>query len=284
MAPAKQDNEAGQSVPSLQLAEATGKKFLSGLCVEDLKAARALDADVIQKTGGRMGMFWPVADGDVLPGDQYELFEAGKFNDTPILAGTNSDEGAMFVRPGATPAAFEKRIRDGFGPNADALLKAYPHATDAEAFQSTKDIFRESAFAWHTWAWANLQSRNGKNKAYVYYFDHHRPESSGASHAAEIAYVFHNLDGRGGAPSAEDVALSDLISSYWVNFASTGDPNGTGLPAWPAFDEKNSSAFYFDQAQTSSARPLPNREKLKAFDEYYARRRAEAKAKSSASK
>lgn len=279
-APVRLANEAGQSVPSLQLAESAGKSFLEGLGAGDIKAARALSAEEIQKrlAGGGIGRFWPVADGDVLPGDQYELYQAGRFNDTPILIGTNSDEGAMFVRGAVTPAAFEQRIRAGYGAQADAILKAYPHATDQEAFKSAKDIFRESAFAWHTWAWARLQSQKGKGKAYVYYFDHRTPATpDGANHGSEISFVFGNLGILGPPPQTADVTMSDLMSAYWINFAKSVDPNGAGLPKWPAFTEKEQQGMFFDA--TASARPVPNLEKLKAFDSYYGWRREQAKEK-----
>jgi para-nitrobenzyl esterase len=263
--------EAGVNVPSLKLAEEAGKRFLGKLGVADIKAARALSAEDVQKGAAGMGMFWPVADGRTIPGDQSELFEAGKFNDTPILIGTNSDEGAMFVRPGATPATFEKQIKDGYGAAADAILQAYPHASDAEAFKSTKDLFRESAFAWHTWTWAKLQARHGKNKAFVYYFDHRTPGSpDGASHATEIPFVFGTL-GLFGDQRPQDAAMSQLMAAYWVNFAKSGDPNGPGLPAWPAFEEKAAKTMTFDESP--GAKPLANLEKLQAFDAYYAWRR-----------
>jgi hypothetical protein len=74
----------------LKLAESNGESFLKKLGAADIKAARALPAEQIQKaTGGGMGgrtSFWPVADGNVLPGDPYELYEKGRFNDTPVLA------------------------------------------------------------------------------------------------------------------------------------------------------------------------------------------------------
>jgi len=63
-----------------------------------------------------MGSFWPVADGETVAANQYELFEAGKFNDTPVLIGTNSDEGGLFVTQKTTSAAFEKMIRSQYGP------------------------------------------------------------------------------------------------------------------------------------------------------------------------
>jgi para-nitrobenzyl esterase len=285
-APARFGNEAGENIPTLKLAETTGKSFLEKMGAADLKAARALSAEQIQKgPAGGMGMFWPVADGYVLPNDAYEAYQAGRFNDTPILIGTNSDEGGMFARGGVTAAAFEKQIRDGYGLAADALLRAYPHATEAEASKSSKDIFRESAFAWHTWAWARLQSQKGKGKAYVYFFDHRTPASpGGANHGAEIPYVFGNFGGLGsvGAPQKEDLGLNDLMSAYWTNFAKTGDPNGPGLPKWPAFSEKEQNAMFFDQ--NSSARPLPNMEQLKAFESYFAWQREQAKTKAATAK
>jgi para-nitrobenzyl esterase len=279
--------EGGQNVPPLKVAEASGRAFLAKLNAKDIAAARELSAEKVQAAvgPGLEGGFWPVFDGDVLPGDQYELYKEGHFNDTPVLIGTNSDEGALFARPGMTPALFESLIREGYGKHADPILAAYPHATDADAAKSGKDIFRDTAFAWPTWAWAMLQAQKGTGKAYVYYFDHRTPQSpNGANHGAEIGYVFRNLGnmgsgplGAGGTPRPEDHALSDLMSSYWVNFAKNGDPNGPGLPAWPAFSTTAQTAMHFDGK--SSARPVPNMSQLKALDAYYAWRRDEAKAK-----
>lgn len=243
----------------------------------DIKAARALSAETIQQgLKGGMGMFWPVADGSTILENPYGLFEAGKFNDTPVLIGTNSNEGRLFSTQKTTSAAFEQMIRKNYAAGAEALLRAYPHATDAEATRSAQDILRETIFAWPSWAWAKLQSRNGKNKVFVYYFDHRTPTSpDGADHASEISYVFGNLGGFGGSSGPKDKALSQLMNSYWVNFAKNGDPNGPGLPAWPVFDEKEQKTMIFDRA--SGARPHPNLDQLKAFDAYYAKLREEAK-------
>jgi para-nitrobenzyl esterase len=265
---------------SLKQAEEQGKAYLSKLGANDIKAARALSADAIQKETKGMGSFWPIPDGETIVENPYEVFEAGKFNDTPILIGTNSDEGGLFATGKTTSAAFEKMIRSGYAAAAEAILKAYPHSTDAEATKSNKDIFRDSTFAWPTWAWARLQSKNGKHRAYVYYFDHRTPTSpEGANHASEISYVFGNLGGInpfGASNGPEDKTLSEMMSSYWINFAKNGDPNGPGLPVWPAFDTKEQTMF-FDK--TPSARPHPNLEKIKAFDVYYAKLREGAKNK-----
>lgn len=278
MGPIKTDHEISGFVPSLKMAEENGRVYLEKLGARDIKSARALSAETIQKGGVTMGAFWPVADGDVLPGDQYELYKSGKFNDTPVLIGFNSDEGAMFVRPGATPETFQKQVRENFGPWAETMLQLYPHSTEAEAFKSSKEMFREAAFAWQTYAWALLHSEKGSTLTYVYYFDLRTPmRPDGANHAAELGYVFGNLGGPGGVTKDDDKALSELMRSYWVNFATTGNPNGAGLPQWPTFTTTNMNTFYFDRKP--SARPIPNLEKLKAFDRFYAWRREQDKAK-----
>jgi para-nitrobenzyl esterase len=279
-APPRTVEGAGMNVASLKLAESGGEDFLKKLGAAGITSARALQAEQIQKAaGGGMGggaSFWPVADGTVLPGDPYELYAKGLFNDTPILAGTNSNEGGLFMRGPITAAAFEKQIRSGYGEQADVLLKAYPHSTDAEAARSSADVFREFAFAWPTWAWALMQSQKGKGKAFVYYFDHRTPSSpDGANHGDEVSYVFQNFRSPGGTPGAEDLALSDMIRSYWINFAATGNPNGPGLPNWPEFTEKDQRVFIFDK--NSGAKPIPNLEKLKAYDSYYSWRREQAR-------
>ena len=265
---------------SLKQAEEQGKAYLSKLGADTIKAARALSAEEVQKNTQGMGGFWPVADGVTIAKNQYELFEKGEFNDTPILVGTNSDEGGLFVNQPITSADFVKMMRGRFGDSADALLAVYPHTTDKEALRSEKDIFRDSTFAWPTWAWATLQSRNGKNKAFVYYFDHRTPNSpEGANHASEISYVFGNLTSKGplgaGSDTPEDRALSELIQSYWINFATSGDPNGEGLPKWPAFDEKEQMVMFINK--DTGARKQPNLDKIMAFDAYYAKLRGEAK-------
>ena len=279
-APPRIADGAGMNVASLKLGESAGENFLKKLGAADIKAARALSAEQIQKAaGGGMGggsSFWPVADGTVLPGDPYELYEKGRFNDTPILVGTNSNEGGLFMRGPVTAAAFEKQIRSGYGERAEVMLKAYAHSTDAEAARSSADVFREFAFAWPTWAWARMQSLKGKGKAFVYYFDHRTPSTpDGANHGDEVSYVFQNFRGPGGAPSAEDLALSDLLRAYWINFARTGDPNGSALAQWPAFTEKDQRVMAFDTK--ASVKPIPNLEKLKAYDAYYSWRREQGK-------
>ena len=126
---------------------------------------------VSDEQSGGVGGFWPTVDGYVLPDDQYKMYEAGNYNDVNVLIGTNSDEGAMFVQAPVERAKYEADIRAEYGPFADRMLELYPAVEDENTRDALSDIFRETAFAWPTWAWANLQNRTGKGKVYMYYFD-----------------------------------------------------------------------------------------------------------------
>jgi para-nitrobenzyl esterase len=274
-APLQSSNQAvtGLGIPALKVAESNGEEFLEKLGAADIKAARALSAEEIQNNlGGGMGggglRFRPAADGYVIPSDLYSIYQAGRFNDTPILIGNTSDElGGMMGGRNVTAAQFEERIKSQYGPLADTILSAYPHSTDSEAAKSSKEISRDSMFAWSTWTWARLQSEKGTGKAFEYYYDYHAPTADGSGHGSDVPYAFQTLGGGPqGEPKPEDLKLSDMISSCWANFAKTGDPNGPGLPEWPAFTENDQKVMVFDA--DPSARPVPNLDKLKAYDAY----------------
>jgi para-nitrobenzyl esterase len=280
-APLQTSNQGGigLGIPALKLGESSGEAFFKKLGASDLRAARAMSAEEIQKNvGGGIGGFRPVADGYVVPSDLYSIYQANRFNDTPILVGHTSDElGSFGSRGNMTAAQFENQIKSQYGPHAAAILSAYPHSTDAEAAKANKGLSRESTFAWSTWTWARLQKQKGKGKAFEYYYDYHESNVDGSGHGSDVPYAFQTLTpGRDGAPpKPEDVKLSDMISSYYVNFAKTGDPNGPGLPKWPAYVDSNPQAMVFDAKP--GARPLPNLDKLKAYDAYISWSREAAK-------
>jgi para-nitrobenzyl esterase len=257
----------GMSIPALATAEATGSAFLSKLGAKDIAEARKLSADTIQAATGAGLTFRPVADGYVLSSDMPTLYRQGKFNDTPVLLGHTSDETLAFGggKP-VTPADFEKQTGEQFGPHAEAILSAYPHATDAAAARAARHVRNDTSFGWNMWTWAREQSEHGKGKVFSYYYNNHGPQAEGAGHGSDVPFHFQTLAARG-APSKENLALSEMISSYDINFARTGDPNGKGLPRWPAFTDKNEQVMVFDT--TPSARPYPLLEQVKALDTYF---------------
>ncbi len=277
-------NEKGISVPPVASAETVGRRFLAAVGAHDIAAARALPAEALVAAQARGARFYPLPDGYVLPDNlhEHELSQAGRFNDTPLLLGTNADEGRLLVPPGMTPAKFDALIRAKFGSYANAILTLYPHATDEQAEQAARDLFRDSVIAYGTLTLARLYSREGTDKVYLYYFDRRSPQSSfGPVHADELGYVFGTLGSHApfwhSPPGSGDEALSSLMQNYWANFARTGNPNGPGLPHWPAFSASSQRVMYLDAHP--HAGPVPNLKKLKVLDAYFAWLRKEAKKK-----
>ncbi len=268
----------GENVQTLAQAEREGAAFEQRLGARSLAQLRRLPAAAIQKARGGRGEFWPVLDGRVITGDQYTLYQAGRYNHTPVLIGTNSDEGALFGAPPAR-AAYIRGVRRRFGPFAGRILKAYP-ATAEGWRQSSMNLMRDSAFAWGTWAWARLQAQSGKPAVYVYYFNHipPRPADSpwknaiGAVHSEEMVYVFQHLNQSPRLPwTAVDRKLARDMSAYWTNFAKYGDPNGRGLPHWPAFTGAQPAVMHFTGAPQAGG--VANARDLKVLSAYFAWRR-----------
>jgi para-nitrobenzyl esterase len=268
----------GENMQTLSDAEHTGTRFVQKLPATSLEELRKLPAQAIQSVRFALNDFWPAQDGWVILDDQHLLYEQGRYNDTPVLIGSNSDEGALFP-PRGTAASFIAEVHERFGPFADELLKVYP-ATESAWQRSSMDLTRDAAFAWHTLAWAQLQARAGKSKVFTYYFAHVPPRSAqsrykdatGAVHGEELPYVFGTLARQNLAWSATDRALSEQMMTFWTNFAERGDPNGPGLPAWPAFDGSTQQFMRFEA--TSAATPVPNAARLHVLDRYYAWRRS----------
>jgi para-nitrobenzyl esterase len=270
----------GENMKRLRDAELAGEEFARSAGVSSISELRKLEADKLP--GGRgMGMAWPIVDGYVIPDDQYKLYANGKYNDVPVLIGYNSDEGASFSRF-KTPEEYIADVRVRYGKFADALIKAYPAGTNTVP-KTARDLARDAAFGWHTWIWARLQSRTGKSKVFFYYFDQHPdyPEDSpragyGSPHGMEIPYVFQHLNSSNPMMGNRQVTkadedISEAMATYWTNFAKNGDPNGEGVPSWPAFSDNNPEVMYFNLKPYIG--PVPSAESLKVLDAYFEWRR-----------
>ncbi|HEY4031474.1 MAG TPA: carboxylesterase family protein [Caulobacteraceae bacterium] len=274
-APPQDTPFAGSNFMTARLAEANGNAWLESLGAHNLAEARALAAPTVEKAQRNPGAprFWPSIDGYVLTGDQVQLYKGRRFNDTPILVGDVSDEGAAFGRKTIEPAAFESEIRDGYGKSAADVLAAYPHATPEQATRAATMLRSDTGFDWHQYTWARLETAYGKNKAWMYWFD--KPSAAnpnGSAHGQEVGYVFGNLGVGGRAqPTDADRALSARMQTYWVNFATRLDPNGPGLPAWPAFTSSQQQAMRF--GVDPGPAQVAGLDKLKVLDAYYDWRR-----------
>jgi len=231
---------------TLAEAEQNGAKYGT------LASMRAKSADELMKVEGA---FRPCIDGWFLPEDVSAIFAHGKQSDVPVIAGYNHDESRTLAPwpANATEQSFLDQVHRRYGQFADEFLKIYPVASEDQAVEAHYNSSRDQGMGWEMRTWSRAQTKSGKAHAYLYFFTRVPPgptaEKYRAYHAAEIQYVFGNL--RQGRPWEDaDRKLSDMMSSYWVNFAATGNPNGKGLPKWPAYEAKADPSMEFgDQVE-----------------------------------
>jgi para-nitrobenzyl esterase len=254
-------------------AERDGKAYVSSVGADSITALRKLPAaDLL---GGKAAsVSHPVVEPDALPAAPYDAFSSRAHNDVPVLVGFNAEEARALVDVRSVKAeSFAADIQRRFGSLPPPLMSAYPHQTDAQARQARLDLERDLRFGWDMWAWARLQLQSGRSPVYFYYFEQQPPfppgsvhEGWGASHFAELWYMFDHLNQEPWRWSAADRELARLMANYWTNFAKSGDPNGDGLPRWPPFNSDDKVLHLGDSIEVDR---LPNRDSLRVFDVVY---------------
>jgi para-nitrobenzyl esterase len=246
---------------TLQQAEQDGERTAKSFNVSTLAELRKIPADELLKKG--QGLRSPIVDGYVLPASLSEIFAGNKENEVTLLTGWNEDEGLMFG-PVKNAADFRKQVAQQYSADSSAFLKYYPSDNDQQAAASQLNLSRDMIFGVQNYAWANISSSKGR-KTFVYRFTRKVPGTGeyakyGAFHTGEVPYAYDNLKFVDRPWEAADNQLAAVMSSYFVNFIKSGDPNGNGLPQWPAYTTTDKQVILLGDKQ--EAKPIPDREAL----------------------
>ncbi len=250
----------------------------SAFGITSLADLRALPADKLLAAALAKGRPWlgAIVDGWVLPEPTDAIYGSGRQAHVALLAGWNRDEGGpeeIFGDEPPTLAGYIALAQKRYGAKANEFLQHYGAATDAEAKRAAADYGGDAFIAFQTWKWIELHHRTGGSPVYRYEFDQPRPLAADApagaephaNHSADIEFVFRMLDSLHLPWTADDRAVSELIATYWTNFAKTGNPNGPGLPVWPAYGEKD--RFQVMHLEThAAALPDYHRARYQFFD------------------
>ncbi len=223
--------------------------------------------------------FGPVIDGWVLPDDVQTIFEEGKQNLVPLIAGATADEATIFVpkSPFDNVEAYRTFLKNTFGKFANDILAKYPANEPTEIRKSFVDYGGDLWFVHAARRFARAMEKAG-GKAYLYFSTMVWPgpmAAAGAYHGGEVTFVFDNIDlvkAKRKVPFEEKhQALSKVMSGYWVQFAKTGNPNKEGLVEWPSYD--SSKDQYIELGEMVKVGQGLRKDKLDLWDKFDIERR-----------
>jgi para-nitrobenzyl esterase len=286
--------------------ERMGAEFAAKVGAASLAALRAMPAEkLLEATGGQgldVSAYSSAVDGYLLPKFVDEIFAAGEQARVPLLVGWNSEETnyqGVLGQAEPTPENYAGAVRALYGALAGEVLRLYPARTADEVLQAATDLASDRFLGYCTWKWADLHGATGQRAVYRYFYSHPRPPMvpemgdavaglaggvirdadarakaapapRGAVHSADIEYAMGNLaTNHVYAWTDEDYAVSETMQACYANFVKTGDPNGAGVPRWPAANGGGEVQVMCWDVE-SKAEPERNRARYLFHDRFFA--------------
>ena len=253
-----------------KIAQKTGKKVSKNIGMKYLSELRAIPAEELLKLASVKSIPTYHVDGYFLTEHPVETFAKGAQVKVPLLVGGNNQEmlpWAVLAGKQPTVENLKAGAKATFGEeNIDEIFALYGIQSDKDVLeQPGVDLASDLFLDFSTWKWGNMHKLTGGQPVYRYRYCHPRPamaikgkvaglaggvvdakegatptpQDKGAVHSADIEYAMGTLPtNRVYDWQPVDYMISDIFSQYYVNFVKTGNPNGLGLPEWPATNGK----------------------------------------------
>jgi para-nitrobenzyl esterase len=243
---------------SLEEAERIGVEYLKRIGASSPNQVRAIPAEKLLELTAMEGLpqLNMIVDGYFLPKPPGDIFAAGEQAAVPLLAGSNSEEAswqALLNGKEPTPENYIASIKELYGTRAEEIAGHYPAATTQQVMRSARELASDRFLGYSTWKWVDLHGKTSDRPTYYYFYSRPRPATvqassieentvaipAGAVHSAEIEYAMGNLaTNKVFAWTEDDFKVSRVMQDYFANFIKTGDPNGSGLPQWRAYNSE----------------------------------------------
>jgi len=232
----------------------------------DMRASMIFSAsEVVAPHGGMApGLISPVADGRELPAHPFDPGAPPYSEDIPLMIGSTKDETSIMLMYDPLfgkfdESALHKKVYDmllwrvgALIPQArsEDLIKVYkrtrPQASPHDLLIAiTSDLIRVGSI----WI-AERKSAVRKAPVYMYLVKIESPACNGmlkSFHGVDLPYIFNNIEPTEMVGNSNDrFILAEQMSSSWVAFARSGNPNNKNIPNWTPYSKDNRATMVFN--------------------------------------
>ena len=206
----------------------------------------------------------PVID-DLLPQKPWVAMENGSAEGVDCIFGTCRDEATLFFMMKMLPTGWDDVGRmlelSGCPEKLDELKRVYSNKNVKKALQ---ELFRDRLFWAHSVMCADAQSSHGNVFAYRNDFEYTflKLVGIGAMHGSDVGMALNTTGGTLdkasiGTPKKKKAMMRQYVHGAWLNFAKTGDPNGTIPIEWKKYDSGKRATLIFNDVCSIESNPRP---------------------------